>query len=100
MRTDFHPLTVTRVDKLTDDAAAVTLAVPADIAADFSFAPGQSLTIRRGAERRSYSICAPVGRSPRIGVREVPGGALSGWLVHDVRVGDVLEAQADRKSVV
>ncbi len=94
MRTDFHPLTVTRVDKLTDDAAAVTLAVPADIAADFAFAPGQSLTIRRGAERRSYSICAPVGRSPRIGVREVPGGALSGWLVHDVRVGDVLEAQA------
>ena len=31
MRTDFHPLTVTRVDKLTDDAAAVTLAVRASV---------------------------------------------------------------------
>ncbi len=93
MRTDFHPLTVTQVDRLTDDAAAVTFAVPADIATEFAFAPGQSLTIKRGAQRRSYSICAPAGRSPRIGVREVPGGALSGWLVHEVRAGDVLQAQ-------
>ena len=59
----------------------------------FAFAPGQSLTIRRGDERRSYSICAPVGRSPRIGVREVPGGAVSSWLVREVRPGDVLDVQ-------
>ena len=93
MRTDFHPLTVSRVDRLTDDSAAVTFAVPDDVATDFTFAPGQSITVRRGADRRSYSICAPVGHAPRIGVREVPGGALSGWLVHEVRAGDVLEAQ-------
>jgi ring-1,2-phenylacetyl-CoA epoxidase subunit PaaE len=29
----------------------------------------------------------------RIGVREVPGGALSGWLVHEVQPGDRIEAQ-------
>jgi ring-1,2-phenylacetyl-CoA epoxidase subunit PaaE len=69
----------------------VTFDVPARLAERFTFAPGQSLTIRRGGERRSYSICAAKGRAPRIGVREVTGGAVSGWLVHEVRAGDVIE---------
>jgi ring-1,2-phenylacetyl-CoA epoxidase subunit PaaE len=90
-RTEFHRLTVTRVDPLTPDSAAVTFDVPAPLAERFTFAPGQSLTIRRGGERRSYSICAAKGRAPRIGVREVAGGAVSGWLVHEVRAGDVIE---------
>src|SRR5487761_1712364 len=92
-RTDFYPLTVAAVEPLTDDAAAVTFDVPAGLRDTFAFAPGQSLTIRRGDERRSYSICAVAGRAPRIGVREVPGGAVSGWLVHQVRPGDVIEVQ-------
>ncbi len=92
-RTEFHPLTVARVDPLTADAAAVTFDVPTRLAEKFTFAPGQSLTIRRGGERRSYSICAARGRAPRIGVREVAGGAVSGWLVHEVRAGDVIEVQ-------
>jgi ring-1,2-phenylacetyl-CoA epoxidase subunit PaaE len=93
-RTEFHPLTVARVDPLTDDSAAVTFDVPPELAERFAFAPGQSLTVRRGAERRSYSICAVRGRAPRIGVREVAGGAVSGWLVRQVRPGDVVEVQA------
>ena len=93
-RTAFHHLTVARIDALTDDSAAVTFVVPNDLRAIFAFAPGQSLTLRRGEERRSYSICAAVGRAPRIGVREVAGGAVSGWLVHDVRPGDVIDVQA------
>jgi ring-1,2-phenylacetyl-CoA epoxidase subunit PaaE len=90
-RTEFHPLRVAVVDALTDDSAALTFEVPDELRADFAFAAGQSLTIRRGEDRRSYSICARVGGAPRIGVREVPDGAVSGWLVHDVRPGDVLE---------
>ena len=60
-RAEFHPLTVTRVDPLTDDSAAVTFEVPPGLADRFAFAPGQSVTIRRGDERRSYSICAALG---------------------------------------
>ena len=60
-RTDFHPLTVVRVDPLTDDSAALTFSVPPGVADRFRFAPGQSLTVRRGAQRRSYSICASAG---------------------------------------
>lgn len=93
----FHELTVARVDRLCDDAVAVTFDVPAELAELFSFRPGQSLTVRRMVggrdERRSYSICAPAGQPPRIGVREVPGGAVSGWLVREVRPGDRIEVQ-------
>jgi ring-1,2-phenylacetyl-CoA epoxidase subunit PaaE len=92
-RTEFHPLAVARVDRLTDDSAAVTFDVPAALREKFAFAPGQSLTVRRGAQRRSYSICSPRGHPPRIGVREVAGGAVSGWLVREVRPGDVVGVQ-------
>ncbi|MET3808675.1 ring-1,2-phenylacetyl-CoA epoxidase subunit PaaE [Nakamurella sp. UYEF19] len=93
-RSDFHALRVADVEALTDDSAAVRFDVPADLREQFRFAPGQSLTLRHGEERRSYSICAPAGQAPRIGVREVAGGAVSGWLIRQVRAGDVIDVQA------
>ena len=92
-RTGFHRLAVARVDRLTRDSAAVTFRVPPELGELFAFAPGQSLTVRHGAARRSYSICAPAGRPPRIGVRVVPGGAVSGWLAREVRPGELVEVQ-------
>jgi len=89
----FYPLTVAAVDRLTADAAALTFAVPPDLRETFAFRPGQSLTVRRGEERRSYSICVPPGRPPRIGVREVPDGLVSRWLTRGTRPGDVIEVQ-------
>jgi ring-1,2-phenylacetyl-CoA epoxidase subunit PaaE len=93
----FIQISVDHIDRLCDDAVAITFDVPAEHAELFRFRPGQSLTLRRVIdgrdERRSYSICSPAGDPPRIGVREVPGGAMSGWLVHDVRPGDRIEVQ-------
>ncbi|WP_174887237.1 1,2-phenylacetyl-CoA epoxidase subunit PaaE [Streptomyces abyssomicinicus] len=97
-RPAFHSLRVTAVDRLCEDAAAVSFDVPDELAEEFAFAPGQSLTLRRQVdgrdERRSYSICSPVGAAPRIGVRTVPGGLFSSWLVEEVRPGDVVEVMA------
>jgi ring-1,2-phenylacetyl-CoA epoxidase subunit PaaE len=93
-RSGFHALVVTKVERLTSDSAAVTFAVPDALSDLFAFSCGQFLTIRRGAERRSYSICSPVGAAPRIGVREVAGGAVSGWLIREVKPGDVIEVAA------
>jgi ring-1,2-phenylacetyl-CoA epoxidase subunit PaaE len=94
-RPQFHPLTVAKVESLTDDAVAVTFDIPAELAEDYVFKPGQALTLRRAIdgrdERRSYSICAPMGASPRVGVREVPGGFFSSYLVHEVQPGDTIE---------
>jgi ring-1,2-phenylacetyl-CoA epoxidase subunit PaaE len=93
----FHTLTVADVEELTDDAVAVTFDVPEELAEEFAFTPGQSLTLRRtvdGVEqRRQYSISAPAGARPRVGVREIPDGLFSRWLVRDVRPGDVVEVQ-------
>ncbi|HWD01706.1 MAG TPA: 1,2-phenylacetyl-CoA epoxidase subunit PaaE [Amycolatopsis sp.] len=97
-RTGFHALRVADVERLCDDAVAVTFDVPEELADTFDFAPGQSLTVRRTVagreERRSYSICAPAGQRPRVGVRLVPQGVISPWLVNDVRVGDVVDVAA------
>lgn len=101
-RAAFHTLTVADVEPLCGGAVAVTFAVPDVLATDYVFKPGQSLTVRRmidGREqRRTYSICAPAGALPRIGVREIPDGLFSHWLVNDVKVGDSVEVQTPRGS--
>lgn len=91
----FHTLRVAAVERLCDDAVAVTFDVPQRLRARFAFRPGQYLTLRRdtpgGEQRRAYSICAPAGASPRVGVRRVTGGLFSQWLVDQVAVGDEIE---------
>jgi ring-1,2-phenylacetyl-CoA epoxidase subunit PaaE len=95
LRTGFHTLAVSEVTPLCEDAVAVTFEVPGELAAAYDFLPGQSVILRRFSggreERRNYSICAPAGAAPRIGVREVPGGLFSTWLVRGVRPGAELE---------
>lgn len=94
----FHRLRVADVERLCEDAVAVTFEVPDHLAEFYAFAPGQSLTLRREIdgveERRSYSVCAPVGGAPRVGVRLVPGGLFSTWLVRQVQPGDEIEVGA------
>ena len=94
-RTGFHELTVAAVERLTDDSAAITFEVPDGLRELYDFHAGQALTLRRvvdGVEhRRTYSICAPVGAAPRIGVREIPGGMFSAWLVRSLKAGDQVE---------
>ena len=91
---EFHTLTVAEVSRLCADAVAITFDVPAELADRYAFRAGQSLTLRRlvggRQQRRSYSICSPEGARPRIGVREVPDGLFSRWLVRQVRPGDLL----------
>lgn len=95
-RPRFHPLPVAAIDRLTDDAVAVTFDVPDDLRAAFDYQAGQYLTLRRPGDdsdvRRSYSICAPAttGRL-RVGVKKLPGGALSEWVHDGLRIGDLME---------
>jgi ring-1,2-phenylacetyl-CoA epoxidase subunit PaaE len=94
-RTGFHSLRVADVERLCDDAVAVTFDVPDELRETFAFRPGQFLTLRRTdggrEERRSYSICAPAGAAPRVGVRRVEGGLFSAWLVDRLAAGDEVE---------
>jgi ring-1,2-phenylacetyl-CoA epoxidase subunit PaaE len=94
-RPAFHELPVARVDRLCADAVAVTFDVPPHLSDTFAFRPGQYLTLRQevhGAEeRRSYSICAPEGAAPRIGVRRVENGLFSAHIVDELTAGDTLD---------
>jgi ring-1,2-phenylacetyl-CoA epoxidase subunit PaaE len=93
--TGFHRLRVADVERLCDDAVAVTFDVPADLQDVFAFRPGQYLTLRLQhdgtEERRSYSISAPAGALPKVGVRRVDGGLFSEWLVDRVMPGDAID---------
>ncbi|KUJ69544.1 hypothetical protein ACZ90_10760 [Streptomyces albus subsp. albus] len=82
----FHPLRVSAIERITDDAVAVTLAVPAELRETFRHTPGQHLNVRYTVDgqeiRRSYSICAPATEQPgepvlRVGIRMVEGGAFA-----------------------
>ena len=97
----FHPLEVVAIDRLTDDAVAVTLEIPAALREEFAFSPGQHLTVRRtspehGEIRRSYSICSTPGEvatrgTVRVGVREVDGGVFSRYAARELRLGDTVD---------
>ena len=92
----FHPLRVAAVERLTEDAVAVTFDVPDDLRAEFAFNPGQHLSVRAAAlgddVRRNYSICAPATGGPlRIGVKRIPDGVFSGFVAERLRPGDILD---------
>jgi ring-1,2-phenylacetyl-CoA epoxidase subunit PaaE len=94
-RTGFHTLRVAAVERLCADAVAVTFDVPEHLRKVFAFRPGQYLTLRKIVdgveERRSYSICAPAGAAPRVGVRRVDTGLFSEWLVDGVQPGEEVQ---------
>jgi ring-1,2-phenylacetyl-CoA epoxidase subunit PaaE len=92
----FHPLTVASVERITDDAVAVTFDVPARLREDYAFTQGQHVTLRTtiaGTEvRRNYSICSPASSGVlRIAVKRLPGGAFSGHALEALRLGDVID---------
>ncbi|MEU0693367.1 2Fe-2S iron-sulfur cluster-binding protein [Streptomyces niveus] len=93
----FHPLRVSEVERLTDDSATVTFAVPPELYENFRHTPGQHIALRRvvnGEEiRRTYSICTPAGERPvlRVGIRLVEGGEFSTYALKELAVGDTVD---------
>ena len=74
----------------------MSFTIPKELANEYSFVPGQYLTLRTmldGEEvRRSYSICSgPDDGELRIAVKKVDGGAFSNWAAEDLKTGDELD---------
>ena len=93
-RPQFHTLHVSAIDRLTSESVALTFAVPPELRDEYSFAPGQHVTIRCLAAgddaRRTYSLCSAPG-TLRIGVKHIPGGVFSKYALERLRVGDEVE---------
>ena len=91
----FHRLRVTGVDRLTDDAVAVTFAVPPHLRRDYDFTAGQHVNVSvPGGDgvRRSYSICAPEGSGQlRIAIKRIPDGTFSAFALDALSPGDELD---------
>src|SRR5210317_236684 len=94
----FHAVTVKEVRRETEDAVSIAFNLP-EGGADFSFLPGQYLTLKAniGGEevRRSYSVCvAPQEGELRVAVKEIEGGKFSTYANRELKAGDVIESMA------
>src|ERR1700731_1791106 len=92
----FHRLAVNDLRRESPDAVSLSFAIPHELEQDFSFVPGQYLTLRTtmdGEEvRRSYSICSgPNDGELRIAVKKVDGGAFSSWAADELKCGYELD---------
>ncbi len=92
----FHRLTVTEVQRETDDAVCVRFEVPDALRTTFAFVQGQYLTLRQTINgedvRRSYSICSGVDEQAlRVAIKHVEGGRFSSYANDVLQVGDALE---------
>jgi ring-1,2-phenylacetyl-CoA epoxidase subunit PaaE len=92
----FHPLKVTSVERVAEDATCVTVDVPTALREVFSHHAGQYVTVRRKInerdELRTYSIVtAPGGSALKLGIRLQAGGRVSGDIAANLRTGDTLD---------
>jgi ring-1,2-phenylacetyl-CoA epoxidase subunit PaaE len=93
----FHPLTVERIIRETEDSVRIALSVPDEFADEYEFLPGQHLpfqvTIDGNKTRRTYSICSGCDERPlEIGVRLQPGGRFAEFVAGELEAGDTIEA--------
>ena len=92
----FHRLPVAEVERDTDRSVAVTFEVPAHLKSDFSYLPGQHVTVRAEIDgedvRRTYSLCADAATGLlRIGVKRLSGGKFSTYANTGLAAGDLLD---------
>ncbi|XAS71370.1 1,2-phenylacetyl-CoA epoxidase subunit PaaE [Micrococcaceae bacterium Sec5.1] len=114
-RASFHSLTVSEVRRLTDDAIEVTFAVPAELAGQYDYLPGQYVALRTSLPdengephevRRSYSICAEPrsfsdGSSEiRVAIKKDLGGTFSTWANAELKAGDVLDVMSPQGAFI
>ncbi|WP_026546459.1 1,2-phenylacetyl-CoA epoxidase subunit PaaE [Paenarthrobacter nicotinovorans] len=114
-RASFHNLTVSEVRRLTDDAIEVTFGVPAGLAGQYDYLPGQYVALRTTLPdeqgephevRRSYSICAEPrsfedGSSEiRVAIKKDLGGLFSTWANAELKAGDVLDVMSPQGAFI
>jgi 3-ketosteroid 9alpha-monooxygenase subunit B len=95
---EYFRVPVAEVIRETDEACSLVLDVPASLVSEFSYRPGQFVTVRVpselcGSVARCYSLSSsPVlGERPAITVKRTEGGYASNWIFDRVRAGTVLD---------
>lgn len=89
----FHELVISGVRQEGVDAVALEFAVPPERASEFTFVPGQYLTLRADIDgqdvRRSYSIASAADAPLCVGVRQIEDGVFSTY-AQGLKLGDTV----------
>ncbi len=96
MSTEFYPLTIGRIEKLTKDSVVIDFYVPEQLQEKFIYRQGQHLTLKTNINghdvRRSYSICAGVNNSAlRVAVKAIQDGIFSNFANKSLNKGMQLD---------
>jgi ring-1,2-phenylacetyl-CoA epoxidase subunit PaaE len=96
MSAGFHQLRIAEVVAETAEAKSIRFQVPEALRREFSFRPGQHMTLRADIAgediRRNYSLCvAPQEGELKVTVKRIAGGAFSNWANDNLRAGDCLD---------
>ena len=92
----FHKLQVKEVRRETLDAVSVAFDIPDELKNEFTFLPGQYITIQKDLQdsllRRAYSICSsPESNELRVAIKEVEKGRFSHFANNDLKQGDHID---------
>jgi ring-1,2-phenylacetyl-CoA epoxidase subunit PaaE len=95
----FHRLEIADVRRETQDSVSLGLKLPDALKSEFSFAPGQYLTLRALLDgedvRRSYSICSGLSDGElRVAVKKVKGGRFSTYANEALKAGAQIDVSA------
>ncbi len=92
-----YPIKIAKISRETKDAVSIQLAIPSELAAEFSYKPGQYLTLETMINgelvRRAYSLCSSpfTDSAPAIGVKKVFEGKMSSFLNDALKEGDEIQ---------
>lgn len=91
----YNDLTVSSVQKLTEDSVKISFDIPNELKSNYEFVSGQYLTVIKSIDgeelRRSYSICSGPNEQVAIAVKKVPYGKFSNWAITNLNQGDILQ---------
>lgn len=96
MTPKFHELRIESIIKETEDTVSISFEVPSQLMSDYSYSPGQYLTLKTNIDgediRRSYSLCsAPYENTWKVAVKRIEGGKFSTFANEKLQAGMSLE---------
>lgn len=103
MSASFHMLKIAEIIPETAEAKSIRFELPEALRDEFSFKPGQHLTLKADIHgediRRTYSLCvAPREGELKVTVKRIAGGVFSNWLNDTLEAGDYIEVMAPHGS--
>jgi ring-1,2-phenylacetyl-CoA epoxidase subunit PaaE len=94
--THFFNLALNEIRKETQDSVSISLKIPDQLKAKFTYTSGQYITLKHKVNNeeviRSYSLCSsPFEDDFRIGVKKIENGLMSTYLNDELKVDGTLE---------